>query len=278
MSSSSGSRGSKGKGGAKGSGKGKPKQKPPSSRGMTNAARERAARLIPTPNFAIVAGDPLKAQIVAVALHRLYSPSDFAREAGVKLNVASYHFKILREKGILELVKEEKVKGATVKHLYRATQAAIVNDADWGDLAKALAPIFAGTILKDFSVRVTQAIETGHLHSRDDFALYWTPADLDEIAWKEQVELDNWFIEESKRLVVDTANRRANGEGEGGFHATVSIAVFPSPTQSELMKHRAKENKGKGRKKAKAKGKTAKGKKTGKPKARRKPKKDGGKA
>lgn len=275
------SRGDKGKdaakvGKAKPSGKGKPKQKRPSSRGMTNAARERAARLIPTPNFAIVAGDPLKAQIVAVALHRLYSPSEFAREAGVKLNVASYAFKVLREKGILELVKEEKVKGATVKHLYRATQAAIVNDADWGDLAKALAPIFAGTILKDFSVRVIQAIETGHLHSRDDFALYWAPADLDEIAWKEQVELDNWFIEESKRLVVDTANRRANGESDGGFHATVSIAVFPSPTHTELMKHRAKENKGKGRGKAKAKGKAAKGKKTGKPKGTRRGK--GGKA
>jgi DNA-binding transcriptional ArsR family regulator len=269
VSGSSGSRGSKGKGAARGSGKGKPKQKRPSSRGMTSAARERAARSIPTPNFALVAGDPLKAQIVAVALHRLYSPSEFAREAGVKLNVASYHFKVLREKGILELVKEDKVRGSTVKHLYRATQAAIVNDADWGDLAKALAPIFAGTILQDFSVRVTQAIETGHLHSRDDFALYWTPADLDEIAWKEQVELDNWFIEESKRLVVDTANRRANGESDGGFHATVSIAVFPSPTHSELMKHRAKENQGKGRRKAKAKGKTAKSKRTAKPKGTR---------
>ena len=33
----------------------------------------------------------------------------------MKLNVASYAFKVLREKHILELVKEEKDQGATIK-------------------------------------------------------------------------------------------------------------------------------------------------------------------
>jgi hypothetical protein len=166
----------------------------------------------------------------------------------VDLRIASYAFKVLREKGVLELVKEEKVRGATLKHLYRATEAALVSNANWGDLSEALRPVFTGTILQDFSARVTQAIETGHLFSRDDFCLYWVPRDLDEIAWKEQVEIYKWCIEASEQLEIDTVERRANGESEGSFHTTFAIAVFPSPTHNEFKKHQAKaKREGKGK-------------------------------
>ena len=245
----------------------KPKREYPSYQGTTKEARERAAGLIPSRNFAIIASDPLKAQIVAVALQRPYSPSEYARESGVSLQVASYAFKVLREKGILELVEESKVRG-TIKHMYRATEAAIVSNADWGDLGEALRPVFTGTILQDFSARVTQAIETGHLFSRDDFCLYWAPRDLDEIAWREQVEIYKWCIEESERLEVDTVNRRANGEDEGSFHTTFAIAAFPSPTHSEFKKHKGKgkgKRQGQGKTKRNPKGSAAKAKGAGEP-------------
>jgi hypothetical protein len=233
---------SKGKAKPKAKAKGKPKPKRRSNRSTTQKARERAAGLVPNPNFKTIASDPLKAQIVAVALQRLYSPSEYAREANVDLRIASYAFKILREKGVLELVETVPVRGATLKHMYRATEAALVSNTDWGELSEALRPVFTGTILQDFSARVTQAIDTGDLFSRDDFCLYWAPGDYDEIAWKEQVEIYNWCIEEFKRLACDTVSRRANGESEGSFHATFAIAAFPSPTHEEFKKHQARSN------------------------------------
>jgi len=254
---------------AKAKAKRKSKQKRRSNRSTTQKARERAAGLIPNPNFKIIASDPLKAQIVAVALQRLYSPSEYAREADVDLRIASYAFKVLREKGVLELVEAVPVRGSTIKHMYRATEAALVSNADWGDLSEALRPVFTGTILQDFSARVTQAIDTGDLFSRDDFCLYWAPRDLDEVAWKEQVEIYNWCIEESERLEEDTVNRRANGEDDGkSFHTTFAIAAFPSPTHEEFKKHqertkgkrKASEAKLKGTPKPKPKGKGRRGK------------------
>jgi DNA-binding transcriptional ArsR family regulator len=176
---------------SKGTQKAEPKGKRRSNRDATQKARERAAGLIPAPNFKLIASDPLKAQIVAVALQRLYSPSEYARDAGVDLRIASYAFKVLREKGVLELVESIPVRGSTIKHMYRATEAALVSHADWGELSEALRPVFTGTILQDFSARVTQAIDTTDLFSRDDFCLYWVPRDYDEIAWKEQVEIYN---------------------------------------------------------------------------------------
>ncbi len=274
-SGSKGTRKAKLKGKAKLTGRPKPKRR--SNRDATQKARERAAGLVPNPNFKIIASDPLKAQIVAVALQRLYSPSEYAREAGVDLRIASYAFKVLREKGVLELVEAVPVRGSTIKHMYRATEAALVSNADWGNLSEALRPVFTGTILQDFSARVTQAIDTGDLFSRDDFCLYWAPRDYDEIAWKEQVEIYNWCIEESKRLECDTVSRRADGESDGSFHTTFAIAAFPSPTHDEFKKHQARA-KQKGRGKAKAKGSPAKPKGPAQGSARAKAKPKGAKS
>lgn len=245
---------------ARGKREGKSKSKRPSYRGTTQKARERGAGFI-DPKVSIVAKDPLRAQILAVAIQRLFSPSEFAREAGVALNVASYHFKVLKDHGILELVKTVKVGGA-LKHMYRATESAFISDADWGQLAEALRPGMAGTTLQDFNGRVTQAMMTGHFFDREDACLYWAPRDLDEIAWLEQVKLIRWCIEESDRLEVETVERRANGEDDGGnsYHTTFAIASFLSPTHEEVKQHKAK---GKGKRdaargKRKAKGKRGK--------------------
>lgn len=220
----------------------KPKPGKRPDRGGTERARERAAGFVPSPNFGFIAGDPLKAKVVAIALQRPYSPSEFSKDEEIGLSAASYTFRALKEKSIIELVKEEKVRGA-VKHLYRANEAAFVSDADWGELSEALRPLFTGTILEDFSRRVRQAIETGHLFKRNDFTLYWAPQDLDEIAYMEQVEIAAWCIEESKRLVCDTVERRANGESPkgGSFPVTFAIAAFLSPTHSEYEAHKEKQ-------------------------------------
>ena len=265
---------SKGKGrGEGGSRKAKkPKAKKPSKRGTTKLARERAAGFVPSPNFAYIASDPLKAKIVAVALQRPYSPSEFAKDEEIVLTAAAYAFRRLRERSILELVEDVKVRG-TVKHMYRANEAAFVSDADWGELADALRPLFTGTIAEDFSDRMTMSIETGHLFARNDFTLYWASQDLDEIAWREQAEIAAWCIEESKRLVCDTVERRANGESpeDSSFAATFGIASFPSPTHSEYEAHKEAEARGGGEKsKPKAKKSKGGGKKRKPPK--RKPK------
>lgn len=236
------------------------KRKRRSRRGDTKKARERAAGLI-DPNVSVVVKDELRIQILSVAIQRLYAPSEFARDADIALNVASYHFKVLKDHGILELVETVRVKG-TLKHMYRATKSGFISDADWGEVANALRPGVAGAILQDFNGRVTQAIETGTLFSRVDACIYWAPRDLDEIAYLEQVKMIAWCIEESKRLEVETVERRCNGESEGSFHTTFAIAGFPSPTHEEVKAKEREKKKGKRKRKApqgkvKAKGKKA---------------------
>jgi hypothetical protein len=218
----------KGKGKAKAGSKAKPKRKGRSYKGTTQKARQRSAEAI----------DP-RAEILAVAIQRLYSPSEFARDADVSLGVASYAFKVLRDNHILE--------------------AALFGDKDWGALAPVLRPGVMGATIGNFNDRLAQADATGKLYEREDVCVYWAPRDLDEIAWAEHDKVVRWAIEESERLEAETVERRANGEGAPCFKATFGIFAFPSPTHSEVKAHEREKRKGKAAKakpKSKRKGGT----------------------
>jgi len=226
--------------------KGIPKRKKSSRRGDTDKARQRAQGLI-DPNVGVVARDPLRVQILSIAITRPIAPSEFAKEADIPLNVASYQFKVLREHGFLEIVDEIKVRGAT-KHMHSATKSGFISDADWGKVKDALRPGVAGAILQDFNSRVSQAMETGTMFERDDACLFWAPRCLDEMAYQEQVKMIAWCIEESERLEVESVQRRANGESTESLHVTFAIGGFLSPTSQQV---RRAERKGKPERKGK---------------------------
>jgi len=225
------------------SAKGAQKKASAKRRRPTAEARERVTGFV-DPSISILTKDPLRVQIVALATQRPIAPSDFAREAGIPLNVASYHFRILRKHGFLEIIEEVKVRGST-KHLHVATKRAFISDADWGALEDSLKPGIPGQVLRDFNVRVGQAMDTGTIYERDDVRLYWKPVDLDEVSWPEFVKLMAWACQEVDSLSEDTVKRRANGENHQSFPATFAIAGFPSPTTSQLRaKEREKQKRG----------------------------------
>lgn len=234
--------------------------------GPTAEARERATGLV-DPDISVVTKDPLRVQIVSLATQRPIAPSDFRREAGIPLNVASYHFRELRKHGFLEIIEERKVRGST-KHMHIATKRAFLSDADWGALEETLRPGVAGQALQDFNVRVAQAMETGTFYTLENVRLYWTPADFDEYSWPEFVKIMLWACQEVEGLSEDTVKRRADGESQHSFPATFAIAGFPSPTTSQLRAAEREQEKPK-RKAPKAKSKRAPGK-AGSGKARKK--------
>ncbi len=214
--------------------KSKSRRKGPSYRGTTQKARERAPEAM-DPKVAIIAKDPLRAEILAIAIQRPISPSEFAREKRISIGVSSYAFKVLKDHLIIELVDQVNVRGA-VKHMYRANEAAFIGDKDWGALAPVLRPGIIGATIGNFNGRVAESEKTGKLYERDDVRIYWAPREFDEIAWKEHAEILAWVIDESEQLAVDTVNRRASGESDGSFRATVGLFLFPSPTHADLMK------------------------------------------
>lgn len=82
---------------------------------------------------------PLRAAILQRLGQRVESPGALAEELGAPLGVVSYHVRMLRDYGMVELVRTEPRRGA-LQHYYRATVRQ--NDPDFDLLLTQLATLF----------------------------------------------------------------------------------------------------------------------------------------
>lgn len=193
---------------------------------------QRGSESVIDPDLAVVIKDPLRVQILAVAIKRPVSPSEFAKQVDCRLSVVAYHFRVLVKHGFLELVELIPVRGST-KHMYRATKNGYISDTSWAQIAEVLRPGIAGAALQDFVGQLKRALDTGSFYARDDSYLLWVSLALDEVSWPKFVELMGRAYSEAKELEVETVERRANGEAEGSVPATFAIAGFESPGDSD---------------------------------------------
>lgn len=166
----------------------------------------------------------MRVNIMAVASWRLISPSEFAREMGVSLNKASYHFKRLVEFEVLELVRTEPVRG-TVKHMYRGTQKAIFAGEGWTQLPKSVQDGVAGAALQDFIKVAARSMESGAFSAREDSFLTWDPATFDELAFKSMVSILTKAREQLLALQDEAAERLAK-TSQAGFVVAFALSGF----------------------------------------------------
>ena len=85
----------------------------------------------PDAQVARVLSHPLRPQILQILTQRgEASPNEIAAELDVPLGTLSYHTRLLRDAGWIELVREVPRRGA-VEHFYRAVAHPWIEDAQW---------------------------------------------------------------------------------------------------------------------------------------------------
>src|SRR5439155_27087043 len=109
---------------------------------------------------------PLRQRLLVAYSQAVASPSDLAEEYGERLGDVSYHTKRLHEEGLIELVREERRRGA-IKHLYRAGVRYQVEDEDWRRLPHALRRAMAGEVLAAIWGDAAEAAAAGALDADD---------------------------------------------------------------------------------------------------------------
>jgi DNA-binding transcriptional ArsR family regulator len=166
---------------------------------LPNRAGRQAARQ----NRLIALSDPLRAEILRILVERPASPVEMAHELGAPTPNVSHHAKRLVELDCAELVAEEKVQGA-MKHIYRATDRALVATEEWEEMNPVEAQGFLAQtmqmIIDDF-VASGRAQIVGH---DGDFHLTRTPMVLDRQGLEEGLE-----IYENARLAMAEVERRS---------------------------------------------------------------------
>jgi DNA-binding transcriptional ArsR family regulator len=85
---------------------------------------------IDDPRYVKAMSHPLRVRILALLDERSASPVELANWLGASLGTTAYHVRTLERLGLIELVRETRVRGA-VEHHYRSKDRPTVSDEAW---------------------------------------------------------------------------------------------------------------------------------------------------
>jgi len=194
----------------------------------------------------------LRAEILAILNERMASPNELAKELGEGLSQVSYHVKVLKDYGVIRLVKTEPRRGA-VEHYYRATSRAFLTDRDWHELPESVRVGMSADLFQAIIDDVVASMEGEKFDDREDRHLSWTPLMLDEEAWLSLQKLLADTLKQAMKLNTEATKRLAKSK-ETGISASISMIAYevPDSAAKKLPKRKSKA-KTKGKAKAKAK-------------------------
>jgi DNA-binding transcriptional ArsR family regulator len=170
---------------------------------------------------------PVRVECLTVLTRRVASPRQLSEALDHDLSNISYHVRTLEELGLIELVREEPVRGA-VAHYYKAVERPMFSQTEWEQLSpqvrKAISAYGWDLLIKD----AAESIERGSFDSRQDAHLSRTTLFLDSEGFERLSKL----MEEVVGTVLAeqaSAAERMNASGEKAIHAVAATALFPMP-------------------------------------------------
>jgi DNA-binding transcriptional ArsR family regulator len=165
-------------------------------------------------------------RILTVLNQRVASPKELARELDESLGNVSYHTRKLLELDCVELVREEKRRGA-LEHYYRAMERPILSSDDLDKIPLSVRRGIADGILTQIGKDLRGAAEQGGF-DRTDVYLSRTPLALDDEGWEALGERLAELHEEALTLQAQSADRVAKAQG-ATFTANLTLLMFEQP-------------------------------------------------
>jgi DNA-binding transcriptional ArsR family regulator len=158
--------------------------------------------------LAAIVAHPTRAKCLLILAERRASPNQIASELNEDVGHVSYHIKKLVSLGVVELVDEQKVRGA-VEHFYRAVTLAYISDEEWAKLSAEERRPYSLYVLQLAMADAADAMATGTFNARSDYYLTRTPALVDEEGWSEFNKLHEEMVERTMEIIGVNADRLA---------------------------------------------------------------------
>jgi DNA-binding transcriptional ArsR family regulator len=129
----------------------------------------------------------------------------------VTVSTASFHFKELRNAGVIELVRTAQRRGA-VEHFYRAVERPEISDAEWQKLSTQERRDIAAIYILAISGEALASLRHGRLEADDDLYLVWEPVRCGSEGQAELYELCAEFHERLEGLKAKQEERQEDDE------------------------------------------------------------------
>src|SRR3954470_19984408 len=170
--------------------------------------------------FAKALSHPLRPRILQrLDEAEVASPSELAEALGERLPNVSYHVGILRELGLVQLVRTEPRRGA-LEHFYRATVRPWLDDEQWAALPRGFRARTLGRSLTEILEQAASASQEGGFDGPETHASHVVLA-LDAAGMTEVRALLTATLEAARQVAVKSASRQE----ERGRNAPPTIAT-----------------------------------------------------
>ena len=178
------------------------------------------------PRLAKAMSNPLRLRLLYHLNQEVAGPKELAEKLDAPLDVVSYHVRVLRDLGCIELVRTEKRRGATA-HFYRATTRAFIDDASSAELDADAREAITSTILTESFRLAFEATAAGTFDSRSDRHVGVTNLTLTVDGWSEVNTRLVGLVERALELQADALAPEAAGEEK--VYSDLVLAHFPAP-------------------------------------------------
>jgi DNA-binding transcriptional ArsR family regulator len=171
-------------------------------------------------------GHPLRMQLLSRLNERVASPVELARELDESVQLVSYHVRILRDLGFVELVSTTPRRGA-IEHHYRAIRRPSFSEADFAALPPNARSAIAGTLLESIMLNAASAHEQGAFDENPDASVAGSDYTLDADSFKRLAAKAAELSKFAGDLQTKAAARIAKGAEP--VNARLAVMVYPAP-------------------------------------------------
>jgi DNA-binding transcriptional ArsR family regulator len=173
--------------------------------------------------LATIVAHPTRARAFTILTERTASPVEIAQEIGKDVGHVGYHVRKLLQLGLIELVREQPVRGA-VEHFYRAIERPVVSEEEFASLTVEEREVFTRYIMQRLVADVAHAMDENIFDARANHVITRTPMLVDEDGFQELSELHTELLERTLEIQARSAERMT-GSDESGI-PTVSSSMF----------------------------------------------------
>jgi hypothetical protein len=170
---------------------------------------------------------PVRLEALRIFSYRVASPNEVASELGWTLGAVTYHVKVLRDFGCIEVVKTQPVRGAT-EHFYRAVLPPQFEDEEWAKLPQEIREKVSTMVFQALLGEILRAFHSGTFDARTTRHMSWVPMELDDQGWRELIEKQLELLNEEKRIKTESAER-LRAAGKTGKRVVAAMLGFETP-------------------------------------------------
>jgi DNA-binding transcriptional ArsR family regulator len=177
------------------------------------------------PTLAKAFTHPLRGHIWVTLFERgVVSPAEIASELDLDVSDVSYHFRELKRRKLIRLVRTVQRRGFD-EHFYEPiTPIFEFDDTEWMKLPLGLRSSVSGESVSRIITQLTEALKAGSFDTRNrHLSQSWLL--VDERGWKEAMDAIRRVLEQIQAIQERCAERR-KGSTEPGIPLAVVLAAF----------------------------------------------------